>query len=265
MDIANPEGLTKTRLVSLRNKWSKPDEAKGKTWEFDGIPYSPDAWDSYNHEMRDGLNMLGCKTFDQLVGKLNNKLRHKPNVVDLMGGAYFLEDPEKTFTLTGIRIHDKDRDFNEIYKDGTDDFSRRFRKIIQSPNRKVFEADVLSNEGWATIRHNLPLADLLVCRPVGPFDNRNSLGDRFDNPNAYAGLYISLFKRMLGLVNKKSGVIFTEVPDVYSDGELKKFFTQLDRTEESQTTLFTVLDEDYHWGGAKRRYAVIQFSLAKSF
>jgi hypothetical protein len=260
MDITNPEALTKSRLTSLRTKWSEPDRAKGKTWEFDGIPYTPDHWEGYNHETREGLNTFGCKTFDDLVDKLEIKLGRKSNVIDLMGGAYFLESPEKAQSLTGIRINDKDQEFMDVYGEKTDIYSMRFKKIIQSPNRKVIEADILSNNGWNTIKNsNLPLADLLVCRPVGPFDVRHSVSDRFDNPNAYAGLYISLFKRMLTLVNKKGGVIFTETPDVYSDKELKKFFDETDKVEGSHTTLFTVPDEDYHWGGMKRRYAVIQF------
>jgi len=64
---------------------------------------------------------------------------------------------------------------------------------------------------------------------------------------------------MLKLVNKKSGVVFTEVPDIYSEEEVKDFFTDVDEKEGSQTKIFTVPDEEYHWGGRNRRYAVLQF------
>ena len=67
MEESTLEPLTKTRLTSLRGKWSKPDRDKGRTWEFDGVPYSPEHFMSYNHEMREGLSDYDCKTFDELV------------------------------------------------------------------------------------------------------------------------------------------------------------------------------------------------------
>lgn len=260
MNDSNAEFLSKSKLTSLREKWSEPDSVEGKTWDFDGVARSPEHWMGYNHEMREGLDMFGSKTFDELIDRLNTKLNRKPNVLDLMGGAYFLNMPEKTESLIGIRIHNKDEDFLKVHNDVNDVFSRLLDKITKSPNRKIIEADILSNNGWKTIqKENFALADLLVCRPVGPFDIKHSMGDRFDSPKVYAGLYASLFKRMLSLVNKKDGVIFTETPDVYSDDEIKNFFTEIDNKKGSQTTLFTVPDKDYQWGGAKRRYAVIQF------
>ena len=259
MNEANSEPLTRARLTGLRKKWSDPDSRKGRTWEFDGV-VKPDHWMSYSYEMREGLGNFDCKTFDDLVLLLDKKLNRKPNVVDLMGGAYFLSNPENTDSLVGIRIHNKDQDFLNVHKNDDSDRSRLLRQIINTPNRRVIEADVLSNAGWKKIRNaSMPAADLLVCRPAGPFDDKHSMSNRFDDPRAYAGLYQSLYKRMLSLVNRKGGVIFTEVPDIYTDTEIEKFFERTDKEEGSQTKLFTVPDEDYQWGGKKRRYAVVQF------
>lgn len=238
---------------------------KGYTWEFDGPHAYPEHWMSYNHEMREGLAKLGCKTFDELVIKLYEKLGYKPNVIDFMGGAYFLTSPENTNTLTGIRVHDKDDDFAEAYQDNTSNTTTLFNKIVKTEVRQVLEADILSNEGWKIIRaSNVPLADLLVCRPVGPFDIKNSVNSRYDEQEKYIGMYSSLFFRMLELVNKKNGIIFTGLPDFFTDQNVEEFFLKLDKQEQCKTILYTVPDKDYHWGGHQRRYAVIQFSEKKS-
>ena len=137
-----------------------------------------------------------------------------------------------------------------------------YEKITGAPNRKVVDADVLSNSGWKAIRNaSLVPADLSVCRPVGPFDDKHAMVSRFDNPATYAGLYISLFRRMLKLVNKEHGVIFCEIPDIYSESEARDFIEDIDREEGSETKIFTVPDQDYQWGGAKRRYVVVQFGM----
>jgi|CXWL01.1.fsa_nt_gi hypothetical protein len=96
-----------------------------------------------------------------------------------MGGAYFLEHPEKTETLVGIRIHPKDEVFLEASKGYREDRRLLYQKIIGAPNRREVEADVLSNSGWKAVRNeNLPLADLLVCRPVGPLDKKRAMASQ---------------------------------------------------------------------------------------
>ena len=260
MTDSDREPFSKSKLVSMREKWSEPDQTKGQTWEFDGVAHDPEHWMGYSHEMREGLGMFGCKTFDKLTSYLREKLNRKPNVVDLMGGAYFLDFPENVGSLVGIRIHDKDTDFLEVSKKSKSERAWLLEKIIQSPNRRVIEADILTNAGWRVIKgENLPLADLVVCRPGGPFDVEHATVSRFDNPAIYAGLYTSLFRRMLKLVNKESGVVFTEIPDIFSDTEIDNFFVGIDKSEKSRTKVFTVPDVDYHWGGKKRKYAVVQF------
>ena len=261
MEESTLEPLTKTRLTSLRGKWSKPDRDKGRTWEFDGVPYSPEHFMSYNHEMREGLSDYDCKTFDELVTILEKKLGRKPDVIDLMGGAYFLSEPGNVNTLVAIRVHDKDKEFIEVANEKDGKESRLIKKVTGASNRRVIDADVLTTKGWKDIeKAGLPKADLLVCRPVGPFDVKHAMDSRWDEPGAYVGLYASLFGRMLRLVNKKDGVIFTEVPDIYTEKEVKKFFVGVDEKEGSQTEELTAPDKDYHWGGRKRRYAVIEFT-----
>lgn len=260
MEKSDIEPLTTSRLTSLREKWSKPDSRSGYTWDFDGVYHGLDYWKSYDHEMRSGLKVFDSKSFDDLVIVLGNKLDRKPNVIDLMGGAYFLRNPENTNSFTGIRVHDKDRDVFSINEGIDDELSILSKKIISAPNRRIIEADILTVKGWNDIeKAEVPKADLLVCRPVGPFDVRNAMSDRFDIPEGYVGLYLALFKRMLKLVNKKDGIIFTEIPDVYNTKEISNFFKNLDEKENSRSRLFTVPDKDYHWGCAKRKYVVTQF------
>lgn len=253
------EQLPKSKLVRLRGKWSEPDEGS-KVWDFDGVSWGSEHFKSYDHEMREGLSTFGCKTFDELVVSLRKKLGRKPNVIDLMGGAYFIEHPENTDTMVGIRIHPKDEVYLKVGKTFREERRLLYERIIGAKNRRVVGADVLSGSGWKTIRsENLALADLLVCRPVGPFDNERAMAGQLDNPMTYAGLYVSLFRRMLKLVNRKDGTIFCEIPDIYSEAEAKVFFESVDREEGSETKIFMVPDEDYSWGGAKRRYVVVQF------
>lgn len=260
MENSDNDKFTKSKLLSIRKSWSSPDMSKGKTWEYDGIPSGIEGWDTYDNVMREGLFSLGCKTFEDLIVKLTSDLGRKPNVIDLMGGAYFLDNPNITNTLTGIRIHDKDADFLEVHATNSKKIGERYRKIIGSPNRQVIEADILSNKGWNIIANsNLPKADLLVCRPVGPFDIRHSLPGVDDKPAEFAGLYKSLFSRMLNIVNKDGGIIFTEIPDPYTNIEIEKFFVGIDKTAGSSSTVFTVPDKDYSWSGYKRRYAVVRF------
>lgn len=261
MNDSSPEFLTKSRLTALRKKWSEPDSSKGKTWEYDGVYEGIGSWAGYSHEMREGLGNWDCETFDELVEVLEKKLGRKPNVIDLMGGAYFLDKPENTNTLTGIRIHDKDEEYLEAFKDSDRSDAKIIKRIIKTPNRKVIEADILSNKGWRTIEEaDIPKADLLVCRPMGPFDVRHATAEVWEeNLTVYAGLYSSLFKRMLKLVNKEDGLIFTEAPDIYSDEEIKIFFTEADKEHGLHIDIFTASDKDYHMGGCVRRYAVIKF------
>lgn len=260
MEISNIEPLTTSRLTSLRGKWSKPDSQPGHTWDFDGIYHGLEYWKSYDHEMKSGLKVFDCKSFDDLVIALANKLDRKPNVIDLMGGAYFLRNPENANLFTGIRVHDKDGDIFSINEGVDDELSNISKKIIGAPNRNIIEADILTVKGWNDIeKARIPKADLLVCRPVGPFDIRHAKGDMFDIPEGYVGLYLALFKRMLKLVNKDGGVIFTEIPDIYNTKEINKFLKNLDEKENSRSRLFTVPHKDYHWGRTKRKYVVIQF------
>lgn len=263
MTDSDREPLSKSKLVSLREKWSSPDHAKMETWDFDGISWGSEHFMSYDHEMREGLGIFGCKSFDEMVKYLGEKLGRKPNVVDLMGGAYFLEHPEDAETVVGIRLHPKDEVFLEVSKGYREDRRLLHERIIGAPNRRVVDADILSNAGWKVIRNeNLTRADLLICRPVGPFDVRHATASRFDNPATYAGLYISLFRRVLKLVNKEHGVIFCGIPDIYSESEARDFFENIDGEKGSETKIFTVPDTDYHWGGAKRRYVVVQFGMS---
>ncbi len=261
MNESSSEFLTKSKLNVLRKEWSKPDSKKEGTWEYDG--FYGEYYDyvmGYNHEMREGLGIFECKTFDALVDVLNKKLDRKPNVIDLMGGAYFLDNPGNTNSLVGIRIHDKDEYIGSFYKSADGGRARVIKRVMTAPNRRVIEADILSNKGWKTIeKAGIPKADLLVCRPVGPLTFTQAMGNRFDEPRTYAGLYSSLFRRMLGLVNKHGGVIFTEAPAIYSGEEIKDFFTGVDEKEGSRTNIFKVPENIYYWGGENRRYAVIQF------
>lgn len=254
------EQLPKSKLVRLREKWSEPDKKRMETWDFDGVSWGPEHFMSYDHEMREGLSIFGCKAFDELVVSLGKKLGRKPKVIDLMGGAYFVEHPENTDTIVGIRIHPKDEVYLEVSKAFREERRLLYERIIGAKNRRVVDADVLSGSGWKTIQsEKMALADLLVCRPVGPFDDKRAMASQLDNPMTYAGLYVSLFKRMLKLVNRKDGIIFCEIPDIYSEAEAKDFFESIDREEGSETKIFTVPDREYQWGGAKRRYVVVQF------
>jgi len=259
MSSPESEFLSRSKFVFLRKKWAEPDSRQGESWDFDGIPDSSDRWMSYDHEMREGLATFGCKSFDALVVSLKNKLGRKPVVVDVMGGAYFLNKVENTSALIGVRVHDKDGDFIDVYGNSNNQLSKSYLKITKALNRKIIEADILTSSGWNLIRRENLSADLLLCRPVGLFDNHRAMSSVFDAPEIYAGMYASLFRRMLSLVNRKNGVVFTEVPDIFSNKMIELFFSEQDSNIGSQTTLFTVPDRDYSWGGLKRRYAVIRF------
>mgnify|MGYP001572070828 CR=1 FL=1 len=111
MTDSDREPFSKSKLVRLKEGWSKPDREMTETWDFDGVSWGPEHWMSYDYEMREGLGGFGCRTFDELVVSLTKKLGRRPNVIDLMGGAYFIEHLENTETMVGIRIHPKDGDF----------------------------------------------------------------------------------------------------------------------------------------------------------
>ena len=61
------EPLLISKFKIIKEKWAAPDREKGRTWEFDGVPAYFGHWMTYDHEMREGLNALGCQTFDDLV------------------------------------------------------------------------------------------------------------------------------------------------------------------------------------------------------
>jgi hypothetical protein len=69
---------------------------------------------------------------------------------------------------------------------------------------------------------------------------------------------------MIKLINPENGIVFTEIPDVFNDTDVSEFFDGFSHTRDCLTNLFTVPLPDYHWGGKKRRYAVIEFGKDNS-
>lgn len=249
-----------SKFKIIRDKWSLPDKYRGRSWDIDGLPGNAKKLFSYDNEMQQGLDLFNCHTFDELVVTIGQKLGRKPNVIDLMGGAYFLSAPENTTTLTGIRIHDKDQDFYNGYQQSDSNRFDQFRQIVNSPNRKIIEADILSNKGWQKIKlAKLAPADLLVCRPMGPFDIWKTLVDDNDDPIIYGGLFSSLFQRMLTLVDHETGIVFTEIPDMFTDKSIAHFFAEVDHDLNCQTTLFTAPEDAYKLRNVTRRYVVSEF------
>lgn len=253
--------LSHNKFKTLSQKWFEPDSRRGYSWTFDGVPETPDHWMGYNFELAKGLGMFKCSTFDQLVKKLTNHLCQKPNVLDLFGGAYFLDFPQQANTVIGVRIHDKDQENLEGF-DRRDTYSARVQRIILSPNRKVIEADLLTEEGWNSLS-TAPKTNLLVCRPVGLFDARHCMASVHDSPSDYTDLYVWLFNQALRLLSQNS-LFFTEIPDIFEDEKIYKFFSQKDSDLKSKTTIFEVGCRDYDFAGYKRRYAVIRFGSTKN-
>ncbi len=248
--------LPKDKLIALNKKWSEPDSKKGYSWPYDGVRDTPNHWMGYNHELRGGLDLFNCLSFDELVIWMNQRLGYQADVIDLMGGAYFLENPENTNLLTGIRVHDKDRDFLELYDRESSSKSSRVKKIIYSSNRTIIEADILKQEDWDRIYSLNKRAHLLVCRPVGVFDSYRSMANNFDNPAHYCNFYSWLFDNARKLLNPNS-IFFTEIPDVFDDQSVYDFFNHQDIVNGTITQIYFVPDADYNCRGHQRRYAVI--------
>lgn len=255
--------LSNHKFQELSQKWSEPDSRKGWDWTFDGVPETPEHWMGYNFELSLGLKQFKCSNFDQLVKKLTRVLKQKPNVLDLFGGAYFLDFPTQTQTLTGVRIHDKDEEYLQGF-DRRDSYSTRVQNIILAPNRNVLEADLLTQAGWNKVFKEAPRADLLVCRPVGLFDVRHCMASVHDKAEEYEDLYIWLFNQAIKLLNKDS-LFFTEIPDIFSDEKVIKFFSQKDQELKTKTKVFEVDSPDYRWADYQRRFAVIRSGSLKNF
>lgn len=259
MSESNSQVLTKENLQKIRKKWEAPDADKNETWTFDGVPSSPEEYSSYDYELQEGLASFGVKTFDDLVVSLNSKLGQKINVVDVMGGAYFLSKPENAKTVTGIRIHNKDSDYRDLYQKHKTEHAAKGLHILNAGNRKIIEADLLSVKGWQKVNQQIGVVgELVVCRPVGPFEIKYALPGFFDTPEEFAGLYKSLFGRLMSLVNKEKGVVFTEIPDPYKDGEVADFLKSAAGRFGFKYKTY-VAPNDYSWSGYKRRYAVLNF------
>ena len=73
MANSDREQFSKSKLVQLKRNWSEPDRARMAVWDFDGISWGPEHWMSYDYEMREGLGVFGCKTFDEMVENLEKK------------------------------------------------------------------------------------------------------------------------------------------------------------------------------------------------
>ena len=241
-------------LTKLKILWNSPDSTRGRTWEFDG-PYYPNSWMSYSREMSDGLDLFNCQSFDDLLILIGKLLKQKPNITDLMGGAYFIENSELAGTITGVRVHDKDQDFLSVFGESNNSKHKEMMKILSAKNRRVVEADLLTESGWRSLK-SLPKANLLVCRPVGIFDCRHAKVSRLDDSTLYHEFYEWLFDNLISLTSNKS-IIFSEIPDFMEDNQVIKFLKRKDKQNNSKSIIFKVSDEAYHWAGFERRYVVI--------
>jgi hypothetical protein len=233
-------------------------------WDYDGVSQDTLSFESYNYTFQQALQSLwGCTTLDELVIFMTHKLGYPIHILDLMGGAYFLEHPEQAGQITGIRYQDIDPYLIDYYQSNRYPRRHLFEKISACPNRQVIVSDVLSQDHWRQLHQVLPKVDLLVCRPVGLMDNERCIARTWNEKSDYAPFYHWLYQNILGLL-KPDSIMISEVPDVYDDLEILSFLSKYDSSHSTQSTLFYAPEDHYRINGYKRRYIVVTCGIFKA-
>lgn len=200
-------------------------------WTWDGI--QRENLYSYENTFENFLYRLGVKTFQELVDKKAIDLHKEVKVLDLFGGAYFLDDLKNVSKIVGVRLKNIDESVTEFtkqyLKDSTDLI--KLKEIIHNPKRFIIEGDLYKTKTWAEIKKNEVQRDgsgfdVMVCRPEGPFGNSRlpNIKHIKDEGTAKEEIFVSLLEKAMNMLSTEKGILFVQGPDLNTDDKILDTF-----------------------------------------
>lgn len=211
----------------LRDMQGLSGAVKDEEWSYDGIHLEKEK--SYEETFNQLLSQFGAENFSDFVEQKAIKLGRSIRVLDLFGGAYFLEDLDNVSKIVGVRIKNMDNAFLE-QKYGQ--VKNRFSYLVNNPKRKIIEGDLYKGKTWRSIRDDNSSNsggegfDLIVCRPEGPFRNTNlqNIESISDDGVAREEIFVSLLERSLEILSGEDGTLFTQTPNLITDDSISSVF-----------------------------------------
>lgn len=216
----------------LRRMQEIPSVSYNDVWDFDGNHHWERDLETYDETFEPILRKLKVGSFKELVDLMSSKLKRNVNVLDLFGGAYFLSNLDKIEKFTGVRLRNVDQLLVEYQKAdllnrGRKDKQKELEHLISSKKRNIIEGNLYKSETWRKIGGGESSNfDLIVCRPVGPFKNRDvsTIRSVKDEALIREEIFVVLLERALKLLSKDGGILFTQVPILGTDRQVWEDF-----------------------------------------
>jgi hypothetical protein len=202
-------------------------------WEYDGIRGLENPRLSYEHTFEFFLDKFNIESFQGLVDNRSKELNKKLKILDLFGGAYFIDDFKNVSQITGVRLSNPDEEFLSIVE-GDYNSEQYLRSLVENDKRNLIIGNLYSTKTWREIEKDNTSRggggfDLVVCRPEGPFVNAInkdiSIKGVSDTGFSREEIFVSLLERALNLLSNDGGMLFTQTPDLETkQGVVKKFW-----------------------------------------
>ncbi len=198
--------------------------------------------DRYEFSFSQQLAELGVQSFPELFSEINRKTM-SCHVLDLMGGAYFLEpeDYHTVSSVTGFRLGNPE----STYIDGVADelhnihaypeyvrpeYPQQLRSNVnrlfllrQEPKRAVVYGSVYDEDAWALLDTSMAIRtiqsfNVAIVRPWEPFLNKyltdeQSFSDR--DKIRYASVFTRVTSKLLSRINRNLGFAFVQTPQLF--------------------------------------------------
>jgi hypothetical protein len=213
-------------------------------WAYDGMH----ATDNYDVEFAPLVRSLGYRNINELVGVRAAELDRSLNILDLFGGAYFLENLDQVSKIIGVRLKNIDASLNtkealqawrSLHKE------QELTELIQNPKREILEGNLYESKTWRALKERMSADisgfDLIVCRPQGPFGHFASpktetiVNVKEDGTNAREQIFAMLLDRVLPLLSSEEGVLLTQTPAIDTDPKLVgQFWSEYERKKNQE-------------------------------
>ena len=248
--------LLKQQKALLTETW-KPANRSGM-WPIDGINGKQESYDRTFERL---IRRANADSLDSLLDRMGTK--GKPvNVLDVMGGGYFLERPERAGHIFALRLDDVDAALQARYatyassntpieaQRGTI-FAQKLQEyqvLTQKGRRHVVTGNVLESRTWNALDTSMHASgvealQIITCRPQGPFRVPMSSSVNVE-------IFVELYNQMICRL-APNGYMFAQVPRALDDrkdelaqrlqGNHKSIVTHID--QEPPTGAYVVYDD----------------------
>lgn len=158
------------------------------------------------------------------------------HMIELLGGAYFVDDFSHVDSVLGVRLFNQDYNLMAKYEEMSDKrFVGRLKKILSTTKRSVVEGNVYRQLTWLKIRkelakHFTSTADLIIFKPAAGLRI-----DSEDNLDFLTLQLFQLFKKAYDLLSSRNGIMLVHV-DISLSRNLLPFIEHLSKVEGIEVT-----------------------------